>query len=286
MNSYLFACDQIYSSMESSVEDLSKDFHPLCDQEISFYDWTTPTDDLSNCQRFDSNSLFGFKSSTQHHQTTKDPRTMACPSPQHFSYSFNEAYSGETHKDDDEFSDTFQLSDHHLEMALQEMMNKGELEDFLIENTISLREIQDDLNLHKMKTSLEKHTQQQRQRRHSIGCASELISCPYPGCERVFNRAYNFKSHFKIHTGDRPFKCAHCALCFARNHDLKRHVVCIHTSSVQSSAKYAAAVKAEIKCEKCEKIFSRSDALIRHLRLNACNTRTGLPRRNSRSPQQ
>ena len=155
-----------------------------------------------------------------------------------------------------------EIGEHHLEEALRNMNENGELEEFLRVHTINLNQIQDDMTANYGKTSDACHVQlKARARRHSIGTAEELIRCPFPGCIKIFNRAYNFKSHFKIHTGDRPFKCNDCDLSFARCHDLRRHEK-IHKKGNQNSN----------KCEFCNRLFSRPDALNRHIKLNTCQS--------------
>lgn len=84
-----------------------------------------------------------------------------------------------------------------------------------------------------------------------------LFCCPWPSCERVFNRFYNLRSHYRIHSGERPFTCKFCEMSFARNHDLKRH------ERIHSHRK-------QFICSRCQKGFSRNDAMSRHIRLNTC----------------
>lgn len=152
------------------------------------------------------------------------------------------------------------IQEHHLEQALRDLAESGELENFLRDNTISLKEIQDDTSVRYGSASeLCDFQSKQRVRRHSIGTADEIIRCPYPGCNKIFNRSYNFKSHYKIHSGEKPFKCNYCELNFARCHDLRRHEK-IH----QPSAHIAN------KCELCFKTFSRPDALNRHIKMSNC----------------
>jgi len=85
----------------------------------------------------------------------------------------------------------------------------------------------------------------------------EFYPCTFIGCGKVFNKPYNLKSHIKIHSSERPYKCQYCKACFARGHDLNRHTR-LHTG-----------VKT-FECQKCKKRFSRSDALSRHIKVEAC----------------
>ncbi|KAJ3369633.1 hypothetical protein GGF31_005150 [Allomyces arbusculus] len=54
----------------------------------------------------------------------------------------------------------------------------------------------------------------------------------------VFQRSHNLKSHMLTHSESKPFQCQHCDLAFRRNHDLRS--------------------------------FARSDALRRHVKVDAC----------------
>lgn len=95
-------------------------------------------------------------------------------------------------------------------------------------------------------------------RRHSLGGAPHLYDCPWSGCDKVFNRFYNLRSHYRIHSGEKPFTCNHCDGSFARNHDLKRH------ERTHSKSK-------PFVCPTCRKSFSRNDALNRHVKLRSCS---------------
>lgn len=94
-------------------------------------------------------------------------------------------------------------------------------------------------------------------RRHSMGGAPHLYCCPWTGCNKVFNRFYNLRSHYRIHSGERPYTCNYCDASFARNHDLKRHER-IHLKTKP------------FVCPTCNKGFSRNDAMNRHVRLKSC----------------
>ncbi|KAI8830103.1 hypothetical protein BJ741DRAFT_621108, partial [Chytriomyces cf. hyalinus JEL632] len=53
--------------------------------------------------------------------------------------------------------------------------------------------------------------------------------CLVPGCNNVFARAYNLKSHSYCHSGKRPHKRHSCTAPFSRKNDSQRHVRTLHT---------------------------------------------------------
>ncbi|KAI8904698.1 hypothetical protein EDD86DRAFT_179116, partial [Gorgonomyces haynaldii] len=69
--------------------------------------------------------------------------------------------------------------------------------------------------------------------------------CLFPGCEKVFQKQTNLKSHLKIHNSERNYPCPDCGTSFRRSHDLKRHQRSIHSEIKPFS------------CPQCHKGFSR-----------------------------
>ncbi|KAI8853255.1 hypothetical protein BC829DRAFT_360193 [Chytridium lagenaria] len=80
-----------------------------------------------------------------------------------------------------------------------------------------------------------------------------LYQCPFPECLKTFTRPYNLKSHYRSHTGERPYHCQYCTHTFPRKHDLKRH------EKLHGGDK-------PFMCPACSKSFARADALKRHVK--------------------
>lgn len=82
-------------------------------------------------------------------------------------------------------------------------------------------------------------------------------------CGKVFQKAYNLKSHMKTHSSERPFKCLFCPKTFARSHDRKRHE---NLHGGQKNFRCEGVLRDGVTKWGCGKKFARSDALARHFR--------------------
>lgn len=80
--------------------------------------------------------------------------------------------------------------------------------------------------------------------------------CPVDGCNKIFNRSYNYRAHMETHSANRvyPFDCPveNCDKRFRRKTDLQRHHVSVHEK------------QRDHQCGFCGRFFSRKDTLRRH----------------------
>lgn len=88
--------------------------------------------------------------------------------------------------------------------------------------------------------------------------------CPIEGCNKTFNRSYNYRAHMETHSANRvyPFDCPveNCDKRFRRKTDLQRHHLSVHEK------------QRDHQCEFCGRFFSRKDTLRRH-RDDGCSRR-------------
>lgn len=52
-----------------------------------------------------------------------------------------------------------------------------------------------------------------------------LWGCPAPRCNQVFTRRHDFKRHYLIHSGKRPYRCEVCNEGWRRSEHLKSHLL-------------------------------------------------------------
>ena len=81
----------------------------------------------------------------------------------------------------------------------------------------------------------------------------KCTSCECPQCGKKFNRRYDMHRHFRIHTGENPYKCSICLKSFNQKQSLAVH------SRIHENVR-------PFKCQVCSKAFHDCTNLAKHLR--------------------
>lgn len=63
---------------------------------------------------------------------------------------------------------------------------------------------------------------------------NKVITCLYDGCGKQFTKTWNILDHFKVHTGDKPYKCESCSKTFSQKGNLTKHLK-LHTKCNRAS---------------------------------------------------
>lgn len=58
--------------------------------------------------------------------------------------------------------------------------------------------------------------------------SAKRYECPFPNCGKKFTASYNQKIHYRLHTGDRPYKCDKCRNDYYDRANYKYHMRTAH----------------------------------------------------------
>ncbi|XP_053739021.1 zinc finger and BTB domain-containing protein 41 [Synchiropus splendidus] len=79
-----------------------------------------------------------------------------------------------------------------------------------------------------------------------------------PKCDKTFDRAGKYKSHTRVHTGEKPFQCDICLQCYSTKSNMM-----VHKKKHSSDAPLR---KKEHKCPFCFKLHASKKTLAKHVR--------------------
>lgn len=128
------------------------------------------------------------------------------------------------------------------------------------------------------KSAAKRHAALQHQILPDMPSKLTIHECPYQDCSKRFNQKTKYIDHLNIHTGDKPYYCAHCEKRFASRYLKNQHaeicggkvsLVCPHCGLAYSSKTMlerhidAKHLLKPYPCQ-CGKVFAYQSTLCRH----------------------
>ncbi|TRY53960.1 hypothetical protein DNTS_029803 [Danionella cerebrum] len=102
----------------------------------------------------------------------------------------------------------------------------------------------------------------------------KTLKCPK--CDKTFNRIGKYKSHTRVHTGEKPFQCDVCLQCYSTKSNLT-----VHKKKHQDAEPVQ---RKEHKCHVCNKLHASRKTLIRHVkRFHPDNLQEFFPQKKKKS---
>lgn len=96
------------------------------------------------------------------------------------------------------------------------------------------------------------------------------FKCPFPGCGKKFTALYNQKIHYRIHSGERPYKCNECGNDYYDRANYKYH---IKTAHINHNMKDISCLHNGI----CHKFKSKKTRILHHDKIeNECRKEKNL----------
>ncbi|CAI2361378.1 unnamed protein product [Moneuplotes crassus] len=98
------------------------------------------------------------------------------------------------------------------------------------------------------------------------GRKNKTIYCKIPGCNRSFEKKWNYKEHINMHRGEKPYKCTKCSKSYTQKGNLTKHMRQHQYKDLKSRKVH--------QCPLCPKKFTEKYNLKFHLKTCQRKSRT------------